>query len=333
MHPLPDGEREGSTSEVACLAVFDGHGGDKASHFVRDNLFKVLLNHQDFRRLTFKAVEDAYQETDDLYLEQDELQKNDDGCTATTAVIVGRRLVVAHVGDSRAVLGEGGTATPLTDDHKPNRPDERNRIENVGGTVVHAGTWRVGGVLAVSRSFGNRQLKQWIVAHPEIREDKLHSSTSCLVLATDGVWDVVTNQEAVEAVGRFEDAEQAARYLAAMAYERGSYDNISCVVCLFDFKEEDDTEPAQEHVRVPGSPLRRKSAAPEKAAVATADTTIPKQSARRSVDNLGASDGVGGNGNGNGGVNGTDDGKRQVTFAVEEGGGVSKEEAVTTAIS
>ncbi len=65
-------------------------------------------------------------------------------------------------------------AVELSLDHKPNRKDERQRIEDVGGTIVWAGTWRVGGILAVSRSFGNRQLKQFIVAHPDIRVDELH---------------------------------------------------------------------------------------------------------------------------------------------------------------
>lgn len=65
-------------------------------------------------------------------------------------------------------------AVPLTEDHKPDRADERDRIGSKGGTVVWAGTWRVGGVLAVSRSFGNRMMKHLIIPHPEIREDILH---------------------------------------------------------------------------------------------------------------------------------------------------------------
>ena len=52
-------------------------------------------------------------------------------------------------------------AKPLSEDHKPNRQDERARIEEAGGVVVWAGTWRVGGVLAVSRAFGDRLLKKY----------------------------------------------------------------------------------------------------------------------------------------------------------------------------
>jgi protein phosphatase 1L len=51
----------------------------------------------------------------------------------------------------------------LSEDHKPNRTDERSRIEAAGGVVVWAGTWRVGGVLAVSRAFGDRLLKRYVV--------------------------------------------------------------------------------------------------------------------------------------------------------------------------
>jgi hypothetical protein len=129
---------------VACLGVFDGHGGAAASAFVRDRLYASLLGHPEFDADTFAALVATYADTDAAYLVEDERRRNDDGTTATTALVVGDRLVVAHVGDSRAVLGEAGGALALTADHKPNRPDERARIAGGGGTVVHAGTWRVG---------------------------------------------------------------------------------------------------------------------------------------------------------------------------------------------
>lgn len=131
-----------------------------ASAFVRDHVFQNLLEHELFQDNLCKAVEDAYVETDGQYMDVDSAALQDDGCTAITAVLLDKRLVVAHVGDSRGVLAQGDTTVVLTDDHKPNRKDERSRIENAGGQVVWAGTWRVSGVLAVSRSFGNRQMKQ-----------------------------------------------------------------------------------------------------------------------------------------------------------------------------
>lgn len=185
-------------------------------------------------------AEDGFVRTDSVYTTLDERQRNDDGCTATAALIIKDKLYVAHVGDSRAVLSENKKAVVLTEDHKPNRVDERKRIEDVGGTVIHAGTWRVGGVLAVSRSFGNRLLKRFIVAHPEIRQDRLHVKSDCLIVASDGLWDVFTNQEAVDEALKHTDPQEAAHSLIQMAYDKGSFDNISCIVCFFKYLDECD---------------------------------------------------------------------------------------------
>ncbi|KAI7835622.1 hypothetical protein COHA_010479 [Chlorella ohadii] len=221
--------------DVGAFGVFDGHGGPMAAKFVRDHLFKNLFGHQHFGSNLARAMEDAYQETDGQYLELDAEHQRDDGCTAVTAVLLGQRLVVAHVGDSRAVISINRTAQALSKDHKPNRADERGRIEGAGGAVVWAGTWRVGGVLAVSRSFGNRMMKQFIIPHPEIWQDVITEANRVLVLASDGLWDAVDNEEATQLAlkWRAAGAEYAARALCMEAYARGSQDNITAVVIFF----------------------------------------------------------------------------------------------------
>ena len=85
-------------------------------------------------------------------------------------------------------------AVPLSIDHKPNTREERTRIEDAGGVVVWAGTWRVGGVLAVSRAFGDRPLKRYVIPTPDIRDEQLQPEDEALILASDGLWDVVSNQ-------------------------------------------------------------------------------------------------------------------------------------------
>lgn len=82
----------------------------------------------------------------------------------------------------------------LSVDHKPNAKEERARIEAVGGVVVWAGTWRVGGVLAVSRAFGDRPLKRYVSATPDMADETLTAEDEFLILASDGLWDVMTNQ-------------------------------------------------------------------------------------------------------------------------------------------
>ncbi|EKX31539.1 hypothetical protein GUITHDRAFT_83052 [Guillardia theta CCMP2712] len=103
--------------------------------------------------------------------------------------------MVANVGDSRGVLCQDGRAVPMSDDHKPNRPDERRRIELAGGMVVTVGVARVGGILAVSRAIGDSPLKQFVPATPEYKVIRRDPSQKFIILATDGLWDVVSNQE------------------------------------------------------------------------------------------------------------------------------------------
>ncbi|KAK9831289.1 hypothetical protein WJX74_010677 [Apatococcus lobatus] len=224
-----------SNEVVGLFGVFDGHGGPNAAEFVEKTLFDCLMRNHKFSSDLSTAVVEAFVDTDKQYLQVDDGTNRDDGCTAVTAVLVKQHLVVANVGDSRAVLSRRGKAVSMSEDHKPNRPDERQRIESAGGVVVWAGTWRVGGVLAVSRAFGDRMLKKYVVAIPDIKEEALASHDEFIIMASDGLWDVIENQEAVDFVRDVKDAEKAARKLTDEAYCRGSNDNISCVVVRFNF--------------------------------------------------------------------------------------------------
>lgn len=123
------------------------------------------------------------------------------GACCVTALIQNREMVVSNLGDCRAVLCRGGVAEALTTDHRAGRDDERERIENQGGYVeFYRGAWRVHGILAISRSIGDAHLKKWVVAEPETRVLDLEQDMEFLVLASDGLWDVVSNQEAVDTV-------------------------------------------------------------------------------------------------------------------------------------
>ncbi|KAL0369296.1 UNVERIFIED_CONTAM: putative protein phosphatase 2C 11 [Sesamum calycinum] len=124
-------------------------------------------------------------------------------------------------------------AIPLSIDHKPDRSDERERIEQAGGFVVWAGTWRVGGVLAVSRAFGDKLLRPYVVADPEIQEEEV-DGVEFIIIASDGLWNVLSNKDAVTIVQDIADAEAASKKLVEEAYGRGSSDNITCVVVRFE---------------------------------------------------------------------------------------------------
>ncbi|CAN6270945.1 unnamed protein product [Urochloa humidicola] len=185
------------------------------------------------------------------------------GSTAVVAVLVRGRVVVANCGDSRAVLcRRRGTAAALpvqlSDDHKPNRPDELARIQAAGGRVVFNNGHRVRGILAMSRALGDRMLRPEVIAEPEITVTDRTPEDECLILASDGMWDAVSNEiacsvarqclqdgnpdaptdDAVAATreGPAAGPEPAARcsnaasLLVRLAFGRDSWDNISVVV-------------------------------------------------------------------------------------------------------
>ncbi|KAH7671051.1 Protein-serine/threonine phosphatase protein [Dioscorea alata] len=178
---------------VAFFGVFDGHGGSRVAEYLKSNLFKNVSNHPDFVKDTKSAIVEVFKQTDIDYLNEDKGQLKDAGSTASTVVLLGNRLYVANVGDSRVVACRSGSAIPLSNDHKPDRSDERERIENAGGFVIWAGTWRVGGVLAVSRAFGDKMLKPYVVAEPEIQEEEIEG-VEFFIIASDGLWNVVSNK-------------------------------------------------------------------------------------------------------------------------------------------
>ncbi|KAK4401102.1 putative protein phosphatase 2C 59 [Sesamum angolense] len=205
------------------------------------NLFSNLVRHPKFLSDIKSAIVDTFSHTDSEFLKNESNQNKDAGSTASTAILLGDRLLVANVGDSRAVICRGGDAIAVSRDHKPNHSDERQRIENAGGFVMWAGTWRVGGVLAVSRAFGDKLLKRYVVSDPEIQEEKVDGTLEFLILASDGLWDVVTNEEAVSMIKPIPEPEEAARRLLQEAHERGSADNITVVVVRFVTDEEESS--------------------------------------------------------------------------------------------
>ncbi|CAN6341053.1 unnamed protein product [Urochloa humidicola] len=219
--------------QISLFGIFDGHGGSRAAEYLKEHLFDNLMKHPEFMKDTKLAIIETYRKTDSEFLDAERNSHRDDGSTASTAVLVGDHLYVANVGDSRAVISKAGKAIALSEDHKPNRYDERKRIESAGGIVMWAGTWRVGGVLAMSRAFGNRLLKQFVIAEPEIQEQEINDELEFLIIASDGLWDVVPNEDAVALVKLEEEPEAAARKLTETAFSRGSGDNITCIVVKF----------------------------------------------------------------------------------------------------
>uniref|UniRef100_A0ACD5WZ59 Uncharacterized protein n=1 Tax=Avena sativa TaxID=4498 RepID=A0ACD5WZ59_AVESA len=228
----------GGDPEVSLFAVFDGHGGKNAAEFAAENMPNYMageiekVDGGDIDQIE-GAVKKSYLKTDEEFLKREE----SGGACCVTALLHKGGLTVSNTGDCRAVLSRAGKAEAITSDHRASRDDERERIESLGGFVVnYRGTWRVQGSLAVSRSIGDAHLKQWVVADPDTRTLLVDPQCEFLLLASDGLWDKVDNQEAVDIARPLCISDDkasrvdACRRLVDTAVARGSTDDISVLI-------------------------------------------------------------------------------------------------------
>ncbi|KAF3631893.1 putative protein phosphatase 2C 8 [Capsicum annuum] len=244
------------------FGVYDGHGGSRVAHACRDALHSLVIQQvskeEEEEDINWeKVMAESFCKMDGKVNEEG-TEMATMGSTAVVAVVGEEEVIVANCGDSRAVLSRGGVAVPLSIDHKPDRPDELDRIERSGGKVINWNGQRVLGVLATSRSIGDMYLKPYVIPDPEVIVSKRSDADEFIILASDGLWDVIPNDVACDVtrrclngqmIRRFEQqskshatddqssegikgglADCAASFLAELAIGRGTRDNISVIV-------------------------------------------------------------------------------------------------------
>lgn len=227
----------GDVSRTFC-GVFDGHGrpsgsGLRCSHFCATKLTEMFQNLEPSWDNDIKGnFKKSFAEIDQQYLSQNKYG----GSTASCAYISNKKIWTANTGDSRVVLCDKGKAIDLTDDHSPCREDEKKRIEDAGGIVLCvSGVWRVDGSISISRSFGDKHLKDkdLLTAEPEIKGPiPITKDHEFLIIATDGIWNVMSSQDAVDIVRTaIANGKHASDELIASAVERSCSDNM-CVIIV-----------------------------------------------------------------------------------------------------
>jgi len=211
--PRASMEDEHYVSADGCFfGVFDGHGGNKVSRYARQRVFPYLVE----RVNNGDAIYDAFKATFSQIAEEifGSNRMDYQGSTAVTVLLEEDLIWSANIGDSRAVLCRNGQAFDLTTDHKPNLPSERERIEALGGTVqwygylgpdrqpvTGMGAYRVNGNLAVSRALGDRLETPFVTAEPDIVHfNREKENDHFIVLASDGLWDVMSSHDCVKFV-------------------------------------------------------------------------------------------------------------------------------------
>ncbi|XP_066938816.1 mucin-5AC-like isoform X4 [Macrobrachium rosenbergii] len=158
------------------------------------------------------------------------------GTTAVVALVREKRLVVAWLGDSQALLVRRRNPVRMVEPHKPELPVERERVEEMGGCVINIqGTWRVLGQLAVSRAIGDADYKPYVSSECDIKSLEIEGDEDFLILACDGLWDTLSAEDAVNVVYAYlthnnGDTDGVGRCLVEAARSTGSEDNITAVV-------------------------------------------------------------------------------------------------------
>ena len=261
-------------SNTFFFAVYDGHGGNGCSLYLKEKLHHFIKN------FTKESLNEAINTVEEKFMSEEALDekgeiKDPSGSCGIMALIQKNKLIIANVGDSRLVLFKKNSLYFSTEDHKPGSPSEKTRIEKGGGMVYQTPSliplhqngkeieppWRVlPGRLSVSRTFGDVEakneklggMKNVVVALPDITEIELDEDFNFMVLGCDGIFDVLSNEEILECVKivlkekeindlNNVNISELCGYIADMIIKsslaKDSYDNVSCIVVAINMKE------------------------------------------------------------------------------------------------
>jgi serine/threonine protein phosphatase PrpC len=213
--------------DALLIAVLDGHGGAAVAERAATMLPGAVRSRLRAKATPRAALVEAIAELDAA------LQAPDTGTTLTAAVLQGRRLTIAQLGDSRLVLVTPRGARTLTRDHRLSVASERRRVLAAGAAIDGAYVVRGAQGLMVTRALGDRWFRPvGVIGTPDVTELVLPADVRALITATDGLWDVLTPAAAGRLTARAPSVQQAADALVAAALEADTRDNVTVLVLL-----------------------------------------------------------------------------------------------------
>ena len=253
------------------FAVYDGHGGNGCSLYLKNHL------HDNITDFSMSGLRNAINLTEKNFMENEAINIYGDlgdtsGSCGIIVLIKDKRCIIGNVGDSRCVIFKNNRLFYATTDHKPNSYIEKRRIELAGGSIYKSNSaiplyqngkqieipWRVNpGRLSVSRTFGDVEaklekfggLKGVVVATPDIVEYELNEQYNFIVIGCDGIFDVLSNMEILECIqivlklnrNKKKKINELCGDFAAMiiksALAKESFDNVSCIVIVFNIDD------------------------------------------------------------------------------------------------
>lgn len=235
-----------TTAKINYYGIYDGHGGKFVSNYLSKNIYNMFTDIRVSYPLKKEYVDKVYNKLQDNLFTKHE--KDATECGSTCIIVChfkkrkGQYLNIINTGDSRAVMCRNNIAKCLTRDHRPDWPDERWRITKLGGEIRKIGnTYRIND-LSVSRAFGDKESCKYITHMGDLYKYKITSKDKFMIMACDGLWDVISPQDAVNFVLsncydsdmiRINHKINIARSLADLAIKSDSGDNVTCIVIFF----------------------------------------------------------------------------------------------------
>jgi protein phosphatase 2C len=229
-------------SPINLLCVFDGHGGNAVSKYLKNIIGEYLLKNLDLNVFYKHNLSSAFFTNifeniqQKLIIEHPRIVQY---CGSTACIVLHyihnnkHKLWIINIGDSRAIRCNNNIAEQLSHDHKPNNKTERIRIQNLGGKIYFDGVdWRIKD-LSLSRAIGDLDCKPYVSHLPEIYNYNLNKKDKFIIIACDGLWDVISNQEATNFVLNLLKQRYSGNYakkLVYYAHEKGSTDNITVII-------------------------------------------------------------------------------------------------------
>ncbi|XP_043691941.1 putative protein phosphatase 2C-like protein 44 [Telopea speciosissima] len=213
--------------EVWMFGVFDAQMGNEVTGYLQSHLFDKKLNESQFRRKTKETMKKAYLSTRTQLDEGESENERTRKMGSTHAIVMnGEKVVAANMSDYRAIICRDGVANLVG--KRYNRRAKRNWSLN-----LLSGGWHMPKIRILACETGNTGSKP-STSEPVVGVEKIDSDAEFLILASNGIWEVMNNQEAVNLIRHIDDPQEASECLAREALTRMSRSKISCLVIRFD---------------------------------------------------------------------------------------------------
>ena len=210
-----------ANGDADLYALCDGHGGDKTSAF--SSLFLVDEIQRPDLKLSKKQLYEIIKKLNRSLRQR----QYTDGSTMAMGLFNGKKLVTAHIGDTRIIVTtKDGKVSFVTIDHKSTSRGEYERIHLTGGRISSN---RIHGILAPGRSLGDF-IVPGTTDEPDIKTYKITPNDKWIIIGCDGVFDVLPNDKIAEFAKTSNSSSELAFDLRNLAFTEGSLDNISIIV-------------------------------------------------------------------------------------------------------